>query len=189
MVTRTSMSSPYRLRVADASAASSASKMISLSTPFSLETASTTIRISLFISRPPAARGSNVRRQVRLANSGDRQRPALPVHLDLDRLGARRGERPLEAPPALVRLHGLDEHRLADEPGELLRACAAAARVPATTPRACTAPGSGPRASSNSLTARLTRSQSSSVMPASASMYRRRKPLPRPGEYSSSQSS
>src|SRR5512137_1921271 len=121
MATRTSISSPYFLRVADASAASSASKMISLSTPFSLETASTTIRISLFISRPPAPRGSNVRRQVRLADSCDRQRPAPPVHLDLDRRLARRGERALEAAPALVWLHGLDEHRLAHETRELLR--------------------------------------------------------------------
>src|SRR5215470_11398275 len=48
MATRTSHSSPCFLRVADASAASSASKITSLSTPFSLETASTTIRISLF---------------------------------------------------------------------------------------------------------------------------------------------
>src|SRR5688572_17355974 len=54
MATRTSHSSPCFLRVAAASAASSASKMISLSTPFSLETASTTIRISLFIVRTPA---------------------------------------------------------------------------------------------------------------------------------------
>src|ERR1700678_3665951 len=49
--TRTSSSSPCFLRVADASAASSASKMISLSTPFSLETASTASKISLFIDR------------------------------------------------------------------------------------------------------------------------------------------
>src|SRR6185369_5494642 len=49
METRASHSSPCFLRVAAASAASSASKMISLSTPFSFETASTTIRISLFI--------------------------------------------------------------------------------------------------------------------------------------------
>src|SRR5450432_1859175 len=48
MATRASHSSPCFLRVAAASAASSASKMTSLSTPFSLETASTTIRISLF---------------------------------------------------------------------------------------------------------------------------------------------
>src|SRR5450631_2342269 len=47
--TRTSNSSPCFLRVADASAASSASKIISLSTPFSLETASTAIKISLFM--------------------------------------------------------------------------------------------------------------------------------------------
>src|ERR1700680_2201233 len=49
MATRTSNSSPCFLRVADASAASSASKIISLSTPFSLETASTAIKISLFM--------------------------------------------------------------------------------------------------------------------------------------------
>src|SRR5829696_5682680 len=54
METRTSHSSPCFLRVADANAASSASKMISLSTLFSLETASTTNRISLFTSWPPA---------------------------------------------------------------------------------------------------------------------------------------
>src|SRR4051812_9382560 len=54
METRTSHSSPCFLRVAEASAASSASKMISLSTLFSFETASTTSRISLFILRTPS---------------------------------------------------------------------------------------------------------------------------------------
>ena len=49
METRTSHSSPCFLRVAEASAASSASKMISLSTLFSFETASTTSKISLFM--------------------------------------------------------------------------------------------------------------------------------------------
>src|SRR5210317_2281078 len=44
------MSSPCFLRVADASAASIASNMMSFSTPFSFETASTTIKISLLIS-------------------------------------------------------------------------------------------------------------------------------------------
>src|SRR5512135_3076448 len=115
------MSSPYFLRVADASAASSASKMISLSTPFSFETASTTIRISLFISRPPAARGSSLRRQVRLANATERQRPAPAVHFHLDRLRAGAGERALEAPPALDCLLRLDGHRLTHEPGEVPR--------------------------------------------------------------------
>ena len=51
--TRTSHSSLFLRRAAAASAASSASKMISLSTPFSLETASTTRRISLFIAFYP----------------------------------------------------------------------------------------------------------------------------------------
>src|SRR6187455_1682309 len=57
METRTSHSSPCFLRVADASAASSASKMISLSTLFSFDTASTTSRISLFITRTPYSQG------------------------------------------------------------------------------------------------------------------------------------
>src|SRR5688572_32321186 len=64
MATRTSHSSPCFLRVAAASAASSASKMISLSTPFSLETASTTIRISLFIVRTPLYAWSDSRRRL-----------------------------------------------------------------------------------------------------------------------------
>src|SRR5512137_2996812 len=113
MATRTSISSPYFLRVADASAASSASKMISLSTPFSLETASTTIRISLFICRPPAARGSSVRRQVRLAYTSHRQRPAPAVHIHHHRARAGRGQRALELAPPVDRLRQLDEHRLA----------------------------------------------------------------------------
>src|SRR5512135_1239052 len=110
------MSSPYFLRVADASAASSASKMISLSTPFSLETASTTIRISLFISRPPAARGSCLWRKMRLADSGDRQHVAPPVHLHLYRLRARRDERALVASAPIERVHELDEDGLSNEP-------------------------------------------------------------------------
>ena len=51
IVTRTSMSPPWRFLVADASAASRASKMMASSTPFSFETASTTSRMSLLIVR------------------------------------------------------------------------------------------------------------------------------------------
>src|SRR5262245_542901 len=88
------MPSPWRLRVADASAASSASKMISLSTPFSFETASTTIRISLFIVRTFASKlsfathilhsCSSRGREARLVYAVDRQTDASPVHLERD---------------------------------------------------------------------------------------------------------
>src|ERR1700761_19358 len=74
METRASHSSPCFLRVADASAASSASKMTSLSTPFSLETASTTIKISLFIySSPLSRRARNCRASSAGVGSGWRQ--------------------------------------------------------------------------------------------------------------------
>src|ERR1043166_9708565 len=53
MVTRTSISSLlWRFLVAEASAASSAWKMISFSTPFSLETTSTISRMFLFMLFP-----------------------------------------------------------------------------------------------------------------------------------------
>src|SRR6187431_1551063 len=116
MATRTSHSSPCFLRVAEASAASSASKMISLSTPFSLETASTTIRISLFIVRPPDSREcSKLRRQVRLAYVRDRYGMALPVHRDLDRRRRHCCQRPCEPPPAVDRRDELDVNLLTDE--------------------------------------------------------------------------
>src|SRR3954470_1310386 len=84
METRTSMPSPWRRRVADARAASSASKIISLSTPFSLETASTTIRISLFILRTPAFVRSGFRRHARLVYSVDRQLHRAVIHFQND---------------------------------------------------------------------------------------------------------
>src|SRR5450631_4228973 len=74
--TRTSNSSPCFLRVADASAASSASKIISLSTPFSLETASTAIKISLFM---VLLDSSSLRPQSRFLNSLERQAMLLAV--------------------------------------------------------------------------------------------------------------
>src|SRR5688572_1148270 len=142
MATRTSMPSPCRRRVADPSAASSASKMISLSTPFSLDTASTTIRISLFIVRTPAppavivarnghdqnpishsARSrsdrSEVRRKPRLVNAIDGQahRPAIDLknQIVLAHL--------LQAPgEPLAAIHGslhLDPHLLAGEAREV----------------------------------------------------------------------
>src|SRR5579862_4167839 len=84
MATRTSHSSPCFLRVAEASAASRASKITSLSTPFSLETASTTIRISLFITHSsyiPRARHRLSRCQPRLRNLTKLHFHTLPVDL------------------------------------------------------------------------------------------------------------
>src|SRR5215831_1673991 len=87
MATRTSHSSPCFLRVADASAASSASKITSLSTPFSLETASTTIRISLFtrqyLSKIPSRRRASGG-EPRLANLCESNRHALVIHRERD---------------------------------------------------------------------------------------------------------
>src|ERR1700694_2968913 len=80
--TRTSNSSPCFLRVADASAASSASKIISLSTPFSLETASTAIKISLFM---VLLDSSSLRAQSRLLYSLERQAVPLAVYLHHNR--------------------------------------------------------------------------------------------------------
>ncbi len=162
--------------------------MISLSTPFSLETASTTIRISLFIVRPPAARGSSLGRQVRLANSCDRQHVPLALHLDFDRSGPAVTSEPLKRrrPPS-----GCASSTNTCSPTNRAK-CAgvlSGRSSPGEDTSSVYCPGTGSATSSSSLTARLTRSQSSTVIPASASMYRRTKPLPRPGEYSSSQSS
>src|SRR5687767_14382350 len=115
------MSSPSFVRVADASAASSASKMISLSTPFSFDTFSTTVRISLFILYPPGAREYSVRRQVRLAYARDRQHPPPSIHLDLHRLAASRAQRPLVPTPSIERLGELHVDVLAHEPRKLSR--------------------------------------------------------------------
>src|SRR6185437_16746129 len=104
MATRASHSSPCFLRVAEARAASSASKITSLSTPFSLETASTTIRISLFTtvtSRqlflwPPLTRQphlSTLDRQPGLTDLRKRHRDVLPVDLERDAGLVRRQQR------------------------------------------------------------------------------------------------
>src|SRR5271167_1349317 len=100
MATRTSNSSPCFLRVAEASAASSASNIISLSTPFSLETASTAIKISLFIilSTP-----RSLRPQSRLLNSIERQAVRHTVDFHHNRVGCNRLQDPDEASPAVDR--------------------------------------------------------------------------------------
>src|SRR5579872_4336771 len=114
MATRTSQSSPCFLRVADASAASSASKMISLSTPFSFETASTTIRISLFIqssswpSRP-------LRREPRASDLGKSNCYHGAIHRQINALRAGRLEPAGVAPPAVSCDLQLEPDALADE--------------------------------------------------------------------------
>src|SRR5579885_1554311 len=121
MATRASHSSPYFLRVAEARAASSASKITSLSTPFSLETASTTIRISLFttVHLSPASRG--LTRQSRLTNLCKRHRHPLPVDLERDAGLVRRDERSGIAAPSLARHRELHQHSRADEAREMPR--------------------------------------------------------------------
>src|ERR1700722_19590840 len=98
MATRTSNSSPCFLRVADASAASSASKMISLSTPFSLETASTAIKISLFM---VLLDSSSLRPQSRLLNPLERQAMRLAVDFHHDRVVRNRLQYPDVASPSI----------------------------------------------------------------------------------------
>src|SRR5438270_8734318 len=120
MATRTSHSSPCFLRVADASAASSASKITSLSTPFSLETASTTIRISLFtVPRTSLTHERPSGRKPRLANLCKPHRHALAVDLERDAALIHREQRPGVAPPPGARLLELDEHPGADEAPEV----------------------------------------------------------------------
>src|SRR5882724_3660281 len=114
IATRTSNSSPCFLRVADASAASSASKIISLSTPFSLETASTAIKISLFISLRLL-----LRPQSRLLNSIERQAIRLAVDFHNNRVGIHRLQYTCKTPPPVQRQLQLCKNPLPDEPLEV----------------------------------------------------------------------
>ena len=119
--------------------------MISFSTPFSLETASTTIRISLFIVRPPdsqersipapgapcvlprsARHGAGRPPRPRSSSSTGREQPALepPAAVDQARPFRRKPSRRHKARTAQAVLSGRSS--------------------PATTPRACTCPASGP---------------------------------------------
>src|ERR1700719_3101392 len=116
MAARTSNSSPCFLRVADASAASSASKIISLSTPFSLETASTAIKISLFM---VLCDSWSLRPQPRLLNPVDRQAVRRGVHLHYICPARIRLQLPDIAPSAVDGQLHLDEDSLADKPLEM----------------------------------------------------------------------
>src|SRR6185312_15444713 len=116
MATRASHSSPYFLRVAEARAASSASKITSLSTPFSLETASTTIRISLFTLLPLA---KLLACQPGLTNLCKRHGNALPVYLERDAGLVRRQQRAGVAAAPVARRGELHEHPRADEAREM----------------------------------------------------------------------
>src|SRR6056297_3117829 len=123
MATRTSISSPWRLRVADASAASIASKIISLSTPFSLETASTTIRISLLIpvvSPPSPIWWLKLGNQPRLVDVGDAQPIEFAVHTHRHVTLFHAFQRAAEPPPAFQRGSQRDLRLAADETLEVL---------------------------------------------------------------------
>src|SRR5205807_873573 len=137
MDTRASHSSPYFLRVADASAASSASKITSLSTPFSLETASTTIRISLFTclstsharcalpisGAPRGAARSSSRREPRLTDLCKGNRYLLLVDLEGDARIVDRKQRAGVTAAPLARHLQLDEYPRPHEAPEM-RLCA-----------------------------------------------------------------
>src|SRR6202035_1048106 len=116
IATRTSSSSPCFLRVADASAASSASNMISLSTPFSLETASTAIKISLFIKLTTP---HSLRPQSRLLNSIERPAMRLAVDFHYNRVGIHRLQYPNKTPPPVQRQLQFSENSLTHEPLEV----------------------------------------------------------------------
>src|SRR5579863_1125580 len=115
MATRTSQSSPCFLRVAEASAASSASKMISLSTPFSFETASTTIRISLLITAAPS-RSSPLRRKPRTSNFRESHRYHGAIHLQFNALRVQGFEPPSVAAPSVAGDPQFQPDAFADEP-------------------------------------------------------------------------
>src|SRR4029079_11141642 len=148
METRTSHSSPCFLRVAEASAASSAPKMISLSTAFSFETASTTNRISLFTPhglRPArgacgswssAVRCADVVRVAKNTNylpNPSQRRESRPldlrepyahgeiVHVHPDALAIRVAQHPGVALAAFARHRELHLHAVVDEARKVLR--------------------------------------------------------------------
>src|SRR5690606_5703815 len=128
MATRASISPPCFLRVADASAASMASKMTSLSTPFSLETASATRRISLFmaVSSRRSMRikiaGSEFGHDACTLQGSDVHAHAFPFHVQLDAFALGRQQRAGEAPaPVLARRQQFQLHLLADGGGTVRR--------------------------------------------------------------------
>src|SRR5690348_11419270 len=134
METRASMSPPCFLRVADASAASSASKITLLSTPFSLETASTTNRISLFMALSLALRFQfigKIGHQAGLADAAQGQLVQHAVHFDhhFACLAAPEGacetappvQGQLQFDPGLLTGEAREIHRLAQRPVQARR--------------------------------------------------------------------
>src|SRR5689334_17037540 len=107
--------------------------MISLSTPFSLETASTTIRISLFIVRTPLyayrdsrrqrhlsyARDLPVRNQPRPVNVFDRQAHLAAIRLERNLALAYLLQTPLKSFATVDLLNHLDLDPLAGKAGEV----------------------------------------------------------------------
>src|SRR5690349_6483330 len=119
METRTSHSSPCFLRVAEASAASSAPKMISLSTLFSLETASTTSRISLFMGLSTFLLSQ--RRQTRPVDLGEPDAHREVVHFQLDALAIRLAQHAGVTLAAITRRQQFHLHAAVHELREMRR--------------------------------------------------------------------
>src|SRR6185295_14427542 len=117
METRTSHSSPCFLRVAEASAASSAPKMISLSTLFSFETASTTSKISLFMIYLPSLQ----RRQSRPADFREPYAHGEIVHVHLDVLAVGLAQHARVALAPVARHLQFDLHAVVHEAREVFR--------------------------------------------------------------------
>ena len=202
MATRASHSSPCFLRVADASAASSASKMISLSTPFSFETASTTIRISLFIivsslrAKARDLRGIALWRDSPCSSGASLALPISPNGTSTFSLSTS------NVMPASLTAKSVPVKRRRPARGTLnstntrsptKRTKCAGMRNTRSKPGDDTssvyAVGIGSSTSSSAATSRLARSQSSTLIPSGRSMKRRSTALLRPAAYSSSTSS
>src|SRR3989344_9637814 len=117
------MSPLWRLRVSVASAASSAWKMISLSTPFSRDTASTIISTSLpiMIAISRHACRSEPGHQPRPLHVVERQVKTLLVHFHHDMIRRHVHQPAGKIPASQQRLLQLHLDRLADEPFEILR--------------------------------------------------------------------
>src|SRR6476619_1585954 len=121
METRASHSSPCFLRVAEASAASSASKITSLSTPFSFETASTTIKISLFMSKSRHTAPGTLRSKPRFTDFPEGHLYLLLINFHRNARIVRRQQRARITAAALARRPQLYKHPLAHKSRKMRR--------------------------------------------------------------------
>src|SRR5690606_14952194 len=108
-------SSTYRFLVADAKADSMASKMTPLSTPFSLDMASTTNRISLLIF-PSLPVESGLKLQIGLVNLAQRHVDFDSVFFDHDHVAAQSAQHAGQPAPTVQGRLQAQSHSLAGEP-------------------------------------------------------------------------